>query len=134
LGVISISVPDSLLRRVDEIYESLGFSGRSEFFREAARRMLEYFESLKGGGYRIFVIAILSDHSVHRASDRRILDVIHEYQPIMKAFYHQLLGDGLCINVAVLEAQWPQLSRILGDLRGIRGVVDVQVIGFTLRS
>jgi metal-responsive CopG/Arc/MetJ family transcriptional regulator len=91
-------------------------------FREAARRMLEYFESLKGGGYGIFVIAILSDRSVHRASDRRILDVIHEYQLIMKAFYHQLLGDGLCINVAVLEAQWPQLSRILGDLRSVRGL------------
>jgi CopG family nickel-responsive transcriptional regulator len=134
LGIISISIPDSLLRRVDEIAESLGFTGRSEFFREAVRRMLDQLESMKGEMHRIFVITILSDHSVYPGSDRRILEVIHEYQPVVRAFYHQLLGDGLCINVAILETQWPLLSKILRDLRGIKGVVDVQVSGLALRA
>lgn len=132
MAIVSISLPDNLLRKVDEVINSLGFTGRSEFFREAARRMLEQIEQLRGDSHRIFVVTIISDHSVHPASDRRVLEIIHGYQPVVKAFYHQLLGDGICMNIAVLETTWPLLARILRDLRGVKGVVEVQVLGFSL--
>jgi len=131
MAVVSISLPDSLLRRVYEVAASLGYTGRSEFFREAIRRLLDHLESMWGESYRLFVVTVLSDHRVYPASDRRVLEVIHEYQAAVKAFYHQLLGDGLCPNVAVIETSWPLLSRMLKDLRSVKGVLDIQFVGYS---
>lgn len=132
--VISISIPDSLARRVDEVLGALGFTSRSELVREAIRRFLDQVESVRSQQYKVYIVSILSDHRVHPASDRRILEVIHSYQAIVRGFYHQLLGDGLCVNVAILETQWPLLSRMLRDIRSVKGVLDVEISGLAIRE
>ncbi|MDM7275177.1 MAG: CopG family ribbon-helix-helix protein [Thermoprotei archaeon] len=131
---MSISIPDHLLERVDEAVSMLGFTGRSELVREAVRRMLEAYDASLKARRGIFVIVVLSDHKEYKASDRRILEVIHENQQDIKAFYHQILEGTLCLNIAVVEGYWETIGVLLRDLRGIRGVIGVNFLNITLES
>ncbi len=125
--IVSVSIPDHLLVKVDEAVSKLGFTGRSELVREAIRRMLESYDVSMKAGRGIFIVTVLSDHSVYKASDKRILEVIHENQQDIKAFYHQILEGTLCLNIAVVESYWETIGVMLRDLRSIRGVVYVNV-------
>jgi len=132
LAIVSVSIPDHLLKKVDEAVSKLGFTGRSELVREAVRRMLEAYDVSMKAGRGIFIITVLSDHSIYKASDRKILEVIHENQQSIKAFYHQILRDTLCLNIVVVESFWAIIGAILRDLRSIRGVLYVNVSAYVL--
>ena len=44
MTVVSVSMPDELLDRIDEFADGHGYTGRSEVVREAARNLLGEFE------------------------------------------------------------------------------------------
>ena len=44
MTVVSVSMPESLLNRLDEFAEEHGYTGRSEVVREASRNLLGEFE------------------------------------------------------------------------------------------
>ncbi|MDY6780833.1 MAG: ribbon-helix-helix protein, CopG family, partial [Halobacteria archaeon] len=44
MSVVSVSIPDELLERIDGFVEQHGYSGRSEFVRDAASELLDEFE------------------------------------------------------------------------------------------
>ena len=48
MTVVSISMPDELLERIDEFADEHGYTGRSEVFREAGRNLLELPVVLRG--------------------------------------------------------------------------------------
>ena len=41
MSIVSISMPEALLERIDTFADEHGYSGRSEVFREASRKLLE---------------------------------------------------------------------------------------------
>jgi transcriptional regulator, CopG family len=44
MSVVSVSMPEELLERIDQFADDHGYTGRSEVFREASRNLLEEFE------------------------------------------------------------------------------------------
>jgi CopG family nickel-responsive transcriptional regulator len=44
MSVVSISIPEALLKRIDEFADDHGYSGRSEVVREGTRTLLEEFQ------------------------------------------------------------------------------------------
>nr|WP_048191679.1 hypothetical protein [Pyrolobus fumarii] len=54
-----------------------------------------------------------------------MLEIIHEHQELVRAFYHQSLGDGLCLNIALIRALPSDLRYMLSEVRRTRGVKRV---------
>ena len=126
MPIISISVPKSLLQAIDEYVRLQGYTGRSELIRDAVR---EFVASRAPGDVfkekMSWVIVALTDHRTSATVDEKFISVIHSYQPVVKSFYHQMLRNGWCLNIAVLEAFWAEVESMIKLLRKTRGVIKV---------
>ena len=124
MPVISISVPGSLLEKVDRYISEHGYTSRSEFIREALREYITFQSpELALGDEEVYgVIIALTDHGTAPSVDEKVIEVIHSHQPVVRSFYHQLLKNGHCLNIAVVEAPWGKIVEIMKSLRKIRGV------------
>lgn len=124
MPVISISIPDKLLRKIDEYSTRYGYTGRSELIREAIREfieskqwVLEEEKSLKGA------LIVLTDHEQGHRVDEKVISIIHEYQSIIASFYHQILEDKWCLNIAIVDSPWTGIRGMISRLRKTRGVI-----------
>lgn len=124
LVVISISLPDQLLEVIDYLVKVKGYTGRSEFIRDVLREYIEK-EIIDYNERSITAILVLTDHSASPGVDQKIIEVIHQYQSLIIAFYHQLLVDTLCLNIALINSTTRELSTLLRNLRSLRGVLGV---------
>ncbi|MCE4626616.1 MAG: CopG family ribbon-helix-helix protein [Desulfurococcales archaeon] len=128
MTVISISIPDKLLQAIDDILEDEGYTSRSEFMRSLIR---EYLEERAGTREAIAsLIIVLTDHDESLKVDQKVIETIHKYQGIVRAFYHQIIEENLCLNIAIVDAL-PVLSELLKALRRLRGVRRVWMIKIT---
>ncbi len=129
MPIISISLPQSLLDKIDHYLHVLGFVNRSEFIREAVRRFLESLELEQKKGRKLhWILVVITEHDQSSTVDQKVIDTIHSYQTIIKAFYHQLLKDSTCVNIAVVEASIEELQGLHKDLRRLRGIVRIWFI------
>ncbi|MCE4618919.1 MAG: CopG family ribbon-helix-helix protein [Desulfurococcales archaeon] len=128
MTVISISIPDKLLQAIDDILEDEGYTSRSEFMRSLIR---EYLEERAGTREAIAsLIIVLTDHDESLKVDQKVIETIHKYQGIVRAFYHQIIEENLCLNIAIVDVL-PVLSELLKALRRLRGVRRVWMIKIT---
>lgn len=126
MPIISVSVPKQLLELMDSLANTLGYTGRSELIRDAVRE----FISSKAPSTKVeervpWVLVAVTDHTSSPSVDERFIGVIHSFEPIIRSFYHQMIGDGICLNIAVLDATWPEIQSMLKALRKVRGVMKV---------
>lgn len=123
MPIISISMPKQLLDLIDSLATALGYTGRSELIRDAVREFISNkAPSTKVGERATWVLIAVTDHSTAPSVDERFISVIHTFEPMIRSFYHQMIGDGVCLNIAVLDATWPEIQTMLKALRKVRGI------------
>ncbi len=135
MPVVSLSLPSTLLERLDEFVRRYGYTGRSELVRDAIREYISSRfpeEAMKGTIYG--VIIALTNHEAKPSVDQRVIDTIHLHQALIKSFYHQLLTGGWCLNIAIIEGKWTEMQSLIRALRKIKGVDDLRFIPLRLES
>ena len=134
MPVISISLPNALLEKLDKYISEHGYMSRSEFIREALREYIAYQNPEVAFGSRTVygVLIALTDHVSAPAVDEKVVQTLHSYQPLIRSYYHQLLEEGRYLSIAVVEAPWDKVVEIMRSLRRIRGVSKTWFIPITL--
>ena len=108
MPIVSISLPDELLRSIEELQKSEGYAGRSELVRASIRLLQENAkakEILKGG--RLSVLLIIT-HG--RLDDGPITKLKHEYQDIVKIHAHNQISPNKCVELLLLEGDGDRMS------------------------
>ena len=100
MTIVSLSIPDQMIKDIDHLQKYRGFAGRSELVRAAIRLMLEDTrekDSLVGN-----VTAVLTvTHK--RDKEEPITRLKHEFEEIVKTHIHQKITQGNCVEVFLLE-------------------------------
>ena len=85
MPIVSLSFPDQMIRDMDEIQKSLGFTGRSELVRAAIRLMLE--DKREKDSLRGQVTAILA--VTHNQEDEEpVTRIKHAFEDIIRTHLH----------------------------------------------
>ena len=128
MTVVSISLPEELLRKLDSYMEIKGYASRSELIRELIREHLEAEAPPDPRAKVTSILVIVTDHEESLSVDERVVRLIHSYQPLIKALYHQHLTEKLCLNIAIVAGEAETISILSKGLRSIRGVRNVWVL------
>lgn len=123
MAVISVSIPDSVLREIDKRVVSDGYSSRSELIRAALESFLAGGEP--SGSTRIIVV--LSDHSAHPRVDVRIMENAYRAGEDLQGLYHQVLSGERCLTVIVMR-EGPAAGAVTQALRRLKGVKRLEVL------
>jgi len=135
MPIISISLPNSLLDKIDVYVREYGYTGRSELIREALREYISqrFPEDIFTG--RIYgIIVVLTNHELKPSVDQKVIDTMHSFQTMIRSFYHQLLEGGWCLNIAIIESTWREAQALIKTLRKIQGIDHIWFIPLQLEE
>lgn len=123
--IISISLNEELLKEIDDIQKSVGFSGRSETIRSGIRLLLDDLkekEKLKGHAECVLILA----------HDRKFEDAFtkakHDYEDTITTQIHSNFCNNKCLEVFVLHGTAENIKKLFSDIRKNKRTEYVKLI------
>ncbi|MFB6112391.1 MAG: CopG family ribbon-helix-helix protein [Halobacteriaceae archaeon] len=125
MTVVSVSMPESLVDRLDAFAEEHGYTGRSEVVREAARNLLGEFEDTRLEDRRLMgVVTVIFDYDT-TSVEERMMGLRHDHEDIVAANFHSHVGAHYCMELFVLEGELEAISTFVGKIRAVRDTLSV---------
>jgi CopG family nickel-responsive transcriptional regulator len=125
MGIISISIPESLLQKVDSYKREQGFANRSEIVRQAVRDYISESKKLSELRGKITVtIAVIYRREAKRG---QIADLQHSYGDAILTFLHTHVEEDRCIEVVVAREEAPVIRALIEALKANKQISEVKV-------
>lgn len=126
MPVVSMSLTNDLLRKLDALIADKSYSSRSEAIRDAIRSSLSEYElSRLDRGRVAATITIISEY-VRRDVDERLMRLRHEYNDLVTGNMHIHLGSSYCLEVFIAQGAVEDVLNFVGRVRAIRGIQQVK--------
>jgi CopG family nickel-responsive transcriptional regulator len=125
MAVVSVSMPDELLDRIDEFAESHGYTGRSEVFREASRNLLGEFQDKRLEDRELMaVVTVMFDYETTTVEEK-MMHLRHDHENLVASNFHSHVGDHYCMELFVLEGRLDDISAFVGKIRATKDTLSV---------
>lgn len=126
MTVISVSLTDELLQRLDEFVDRSGYSSRSEAIRLAVRDVLSQFalQRLERGRV-VATVTVISDRMRHDINSQ-LMGLRHEFEESVFSNMHLHIGGGYCVEIFVVRGDSEVVLDFVSRVRAVRGVREVK--------
>jgi CopG family transcriptional regulator, nickel-responsive regulator len=125
--IVSISLNDKLLSEIDALQDSMGFSGRSDVIRAAARMLIdENNEKNMPEGHVNAVLSLIHSQKV----EDRVTDIKHDYEDIINTQIHTHLKDENCLELFILEGDSFRIKELTQRFRNCGKMEHLKLIVF----
>ena len=125
MTVVSVSMPEELLERIDEFSEDHGYTGRSEVIREASRNLLGEFEDKRLEDKDLMgVVTVVFDYET-TSVEERMMHLRHEHEDLVASNFHSHVGDHYCMELFILEGRLEEISAFVGKIRATQDTLSV---------
>ncbi len=125
MTVVSVSMPDKLVERVDTFADEHGYTGRSEVFREAARNLLGEFDDKRLEDRELLgVVTVLFDYQSTDV-EQRMMALRHEHDDLVASNVHNHVGDRYCMELFILEGTLEEISAFVGRVRATQDTLSI---------
>ena len=125
MTIVSLSLPDSMIKSMDEIQKSRGFSGRSELVRTAIRLLLQDTQekdSLKGT-----ISAILI--ATHDQEDEEAVTKLkHAFKDIVRTHLHSNITDNNCVELFFLDGEGTKIASMTKGFQNEDSMKSVKLL------
>ncbi|HLE97712.1 MAG TPA: CopG family ribbon-helix-helix protein [Candidatus Thermoplasmatota archaeon] len=121
MAVVSISLPDAVLDRLDSFVAARGFAGRSEAVRASLRELMR--ETSERRGRRAATLTLVYEEG----QERRIAEIKHDHSSVVKSMMHNH-ADGRCVEMILLEGDAAEIRRLADRLRSRRETVLAELV------
>ena len=125
MTVVSVSMPEALLERIDEFGDEHGYTGRSEVIRDAARDLLGEFEDARLEDRELMsVVTVLFNYET-TGVEERLMGLRHEHEDLVAANFHSHVGDRYCMELFILDGPLESISAFVGKIRATKDTLSV---------
>ncbi len=125
MSVVSVSMPEELLDRVDQFADKHGYTGRSEVIREASRNLLGEFQDKRLENRELMgIVTVVFDYETTNVEER-MMGLRHEHEGIVASNFHSHVGDHYCMELFVLEGSLEEISSFVGKIRATQDTLTV---------
>lgn len=122
--IISLSIPDELLKQLDRILGEEWYASRSEVVRQALRKYIaEYkeLENMKGT-----IIATITALYEKRDKSEGLTHLQHEFADVMTTYLHSHLAGNSCLEVMVVKGSSKRLKDLMDGLKANKHVKQLK--------
>ena len=125
MSIVSLSIPRSLLEKVDHYVKEQGFANRSEIIRQALRAYMSEGRSISELQGRI--TAIITIVYQREAKRNQIADVQHNFGPVVQTFLHTHIQEGYCVEIIVARGEAPVINALVQALKANEQITEAKV-------
>jgi CopG family nickel-responsive transcriptional regulator len=122
--IISLSIPDELLKELDGILGEEWFASRSEVVRQALRKYIaEYreLENIKGS-----IVATITALYEKRDKSEELTQLQHEFGDVITTYLHSHLAGNSCLEVMVVKGSSEKLKSLRDGLKANKHVKQLK--------
>ncbi len=125
MSVVSVSMPEELVDRIDQFAEDHGYTGRSEVIREASRNLLGEFEDQRLEDRELMgVVTVLFDYET-TSVEEKMMRLRHDNEDLVASNFHSHVGGRHCMELFVLEGSLEDISAFVGKIRATKDTLTV---------
>ena len=125
MSIISLSLPKSLLDKVDQYIQQQGFANRSEVIRQALRFYMSESRRLEELQGRITTtITLIYQREAKRG---QITDLQHNYSNAVQTFLHTHIEADSCIEIIVAKGDAKTIRSLIQALKSNKQISEVKV-------
>lgn len=100
MGIVSISLNETMLREMDELQKEFGFAGRSELIRAGIRMLLtDKSEREKQTGDVGCVLTVTHEED----DEESVTKIKHKYEGIIQTHLHCKIKNDKCLELFILN-------------------------------
>ena len=125
MSIVSLSIPKSLLEKVDQYVKEQGFANRSEIIRQALRAYMSEGRSLSDLQGKI--TAIITIVYQREAKRNQITDVQHNFGPVVLTFLHTHIQEGYCVEITVARGDAKVINTLVQALKANEQISEAKV-------
>jgi len=125
MAVVSVSMPDGLLDRIDQFADDHGYTGRSEVVRESARKLLGEFEDVRLEDRQLMAIVTVVFDFETTSVEERMMHLRHQHEGLVATNFHSHVGEHRCMELFVLEGELTEISTFVGKIRATQDTLSV---------
>jgi len=125
MTIISISIPDLLVKQIDKTMKEKGFVSRSEITRQALRLYLTEDVKIEDAeGDAVATITVIYRENADR---RRLLETQHVHSGLVSTFLHTHIHQGFCLEVIILKGQAMLIRKFVDGLRQNEQIMQIKI-------
>lgn len=130
MGIISLSLPDELLEKLDAILGEERDASRSEVVRQAVRNYISQYNELdKVKGQIIATITVLYEKI---ETNEELSRLQHEFSDMITAYLHSHLTETSCLEVMVVKGSAKRLKDLIDGLKANKPVMQINFSVMTI--
>ena len=128
MTVISVSLPNTLLHKIDQLVQAQGYTGRSELIRDAVRNLYSEVETTKGDDTPyIGTITVIYNHG-QPGIDEKLTRLRHEFNDLVTGNIHIHIQQKYCLEIFVTEGTQSSIMGLIGRIRSTRGIISAKYV------
>ena len=125
MTIISISIPEKLLQRVETSIKDQGFANRSEIVRQALRSFIMESRSLRElEGEITASITIIYERKITKG---KISEIQHSFGNIISTFLHIHVDEEHCLEVIVVKGEANKIRKLVEAFRTNEQISQIKV-------
>ncbi len=125
MTVISLSIPETLVEKIDKKIAEKGFASRSEIARQALRFYLS--EDLKIDEIEGDAVATITVIYRENADRRKLLEAQHLYGSLVSTFLHAHIQEGFCLEVIILKGAAHLIEKFVDNLKQNEDIRQIKI-------
>jgi CopG family nickel-responsive transcriptional regulator len=123
--IITVSVPEQLLERVENSIQEQGFANRSEIVRQALRAYMNENKTLKElEGVVTASITIIYERETPKG---QVSEIHHCFGDIISTFLHAHIDNNYCLEVIVVKGKAESLRKLVDAFRTNEQISQIKV-------
>ena len=124
MEIISVSLPEELLKELDGVLGEEHSATRSEVIRQAVRNYITVYNELdKIQGNVIATVTVLYDKT---EKNEELFQVQHEFGDMIAAYLHSHLNETNCLEVMVIKGPSKRLKNLIDGLKANKPVKQIK--------
>lgn len=125
MEIISLSIDEDSLEKIEELNENTGFNGRSELFRKAISNLHQ--ETIKQDNLKGHINAVIVVRHPH-SHEQKIGDISHNFDDVINTQLHSKLNNERCLEIFHTEGEAGTITDFYNSLQGSKHTEAVNIL------
>jgi CopG family nickel-responsive transcriptional regulator len=125
MPIVSLSFPETMLKEMDVMQGSLGFTGRSELVRAGIRLLIQDTkekETLSGSVSAVVVVTHTEEN------EEKVTQIKHRFDDIVRTHIHNKITRNNCVELFLLEGDAKAVAKMTEEFQKEDRIKSVKLV------
>ena|SRR5208282_499254 len=125
MPVVSLSFPETMIKEMDELQKSLGFTGRSELVRASIRLLIQDIKESNSKSGSVTAVVVVTHTEENEETVTRIK---HQFDEIVRTHLHSKIAKNNCVELFLLEGDAARITSMTREFQKQDTIKSVKLV------